>query len=244
MPGNHKPHILVVEDTQEHVEIVLGSLGNTYHIEIARTMKDAFQAIAHLPFDLVILDVSLPDGDGYQICSYMRSKPELDDIPVLFLSGTTRIEDKVTGFELGGDDFITKPCDPAELRARVASRLRRRPRTESLRFEGLLVSLLNPSVTILVEGTPQQLDLTPREFKLLRFFAQQPETNLTRTEILRAVWGENVYVSDRSIDTYVATLRKKLGPFAHYIKSVHGKGYKFSAPKFSGPLANSKPSAA
>lgn len=227
MDHSNKSSILVVEDTPEHAELIGASLENKYELAFASTMDEALKLLNSRIFDMVLLDLVLPDGDGYQICSFLRHHPELQDVPILILSSRHEVDDKVVGFTMGADDYITKPCDPSELRVRIESRLRRKPTTESAIFEGLHFNFIRHSVTIETEGRRRELDLTPREYKLLSLLARNPDTILSRDQILKSVWGEKVFVSDRSIDTHMASIRKKLGPLAHYIKSVHGTGYRF-----------------
>ncbi len=227
MKNTNLPKILVVEDMNEHAELILSSLGDGYQVDRAANMSDAFKAIASHSYDLFLLDIMLPDGDGYQICTHLASQSKTKDTPIIFLSSKKEITDKVIGFSLGADDYIVKPCPPLELKARVDSKLRKRTRAESVTFHGLHINFLTQNVTIEHEGKKQELDLTPREYKLLSFMARHKEAVLSREQILRAVWGETMHVSDRSIDTHVAALRKKLGAFSHYIKSVHGTGYRF-----------------
>ncbi|MCM2281447.1 MAG: response regulator transcription factor [Bdellovibrionaceae bacterium] len=223
------PSILVVEDTSEHFELIATSLGEGYQLDLAPTMAEALKKIEARDYDLVLLDIMLPDGDGYQICTQLKANARTKNVPIIFLSSKKEVTDKVIGFTLGAEDYIVKPCAPPELKARVDSKLRKRTRTEVAAFHGLHINFLNQKVKIENDDrTQEEVDLTPREYKLLAYLARHREVALSREQILKAVWGENMHVSDRSIDTHIAAIRKKLGAYSHYIRSVHGTGYRFS----------------
>jgi DNA-binding response OmpR family regulator len=226
-----KHRILLVEDTKEHAALITESLGDGYQITWCQSMKDALRSVSSEVYDLFLLDIMLPDGDGYQILAQLKNQAHSKDIPTIFMSSKKEVTDKVIGFSLGADDYIVKPCAALELKARVDSKLRGR-KTEVLHFADLKINFLNQEVQVKMEdGSHQELDLTPREYKLLIFMARNSNVVLSREQILKSVWGETMHVSDRSIDTHVAALRKKMGPCAAYIKSVHGTGYRFITDK-------------
>jgi DNA-binding response OmpR family regulator len=227
MQTEYRPIVLVVEDTPAHAQIIRASLGDGYDTIVAGTMAEALNTLAVRLVDVVLLDIMLPDGDGYQLCSLLRDQRHTRDIPVLFLSGRADTTDKVMGFSLGADDYITKPVAPQELKARVDAKLRRLRSSLNLSLPGMEFDFALQTVKIDSSKGWQELELTPREYKLLAFFARNRETALSREQILKAVWGDHTHVTDRSIDTHVASLRKKLGPLAHCIKSVHRTGYSF-----------------
>jgi DNA-binding response OmpR family regulator len=223
--------ILLVEDSIETYHLVKLALGQSVHLEWCKSLGEAFANIHKRPFDLVLLDLVLPDGDGYRLCSMMQTNDQLKRIPVIFLSAKTGVADKVMGFSVGGDDFITKPFEPVELKARVESRLRRlvRERNENdfVRLGELEINRVTQRVHAFDGGADQEIDLTPIEFKLLLFLARKPNHVFSREEVLNSVWGQSIYVYARSVDTHISKLRKKLGDHAHYIQSVHGTGYRF-----------------
>ncbi len=223
--------ILLVEDTVETYQLVKFALGQTSHIEWAKTLGEASRALDKKTFDLVLLDLVLPDGDGYRLCSMMQANDQLQRMPVIFLSAKTNIADKVMGFSVGGEDYITKPFEPIELKARVEARLRRvaRERNEQdfMRLGDLQINRITQRVHAYEHGREKQIELTPIEFKLLLFLARKPNHVFSREEVLNSVWGTHVYVYSRSVDTHVSKLRKKLGEHSHYVQSVHGTGYRF-----------------
>jgi DNA-binding response OmpR family regulator len=221
------PKILVVEDYKEHVDLIISSLGEGYNITWVATMADTMRAVDDGNFDLFLLDIMLPDGDGYQICTHLKAQAKTKDTPIIFLSSKKEVTDKVIGFSLGAEDYIVKPCAPLELKARVDSKLRHAVRSDTLVLPGLQFNFLTQKVTLRDASGVHEIELTPREYKLLTFMAHNTDAVLSREQILKSVWGKSMHVSDRSIDTHVAALRKKLGSCSHYIKSVHGTGYRF-----------------
>lgn len=225
--------ILIVEDSMESYEIAKRALGTTLQIEWAKNVNEALRALDSRPFDLVLLDISLPDGDGFHLCSLMQTHQDLKGVAVIFLTARNSVADKVMGFSVGGDDFIGKPFDPVELKARVHAKLRRRER-DRIRDQVLQVGAIEINKNMHAasfqarNGETVDLDLTPIEFKILLFLAQKADHVHSRDEVLNAVWGENVHVYSRSVDTHVSKLRKKMGETAGYLQSVHGAGYRFS----------------
>jgi len=175
-------------------------------------------------FDLILLDVMLPGKSGYDVCREVRKKkPRL---PILMLTAKSHEAEKVLGLEMGADDYVTKPFSPLELRARIRALLRRsstpEPRTYSFGTFTLDMERME------VRSDDHPLDFTMLEFKLLAALAQNSGHVISRDLLLDLVWGEDVVVTDRAIDTHIANIRKKLGPAgAEMIKSIRGMGYRF-----------------
>lgn len=224
-----KPRILVLEDSVDQWQLIDRALNEAYQLTPATTLQDAYKAIESERYDLFLLDVLLPDGQGYDFCSYVRGRAATKDVPIVFLTSKAELEHRLAGFEVGGDDYITKPCTMKELRARIDVKMRRRQAVEQLVFNDLMINFLEQKVIAKTPAGPQQIDLTPREYRLLCFLARNSGAVLSREEIMKSVWGEQMHVSNRSIDTHVAALRRKLGAQARHIKSVHGTGYRFIA---------------
>lgn len=229
--------LLIVEDSVESFELARRALGTSSHIEWAKSIAEANRALDRHTFDLVLLDISLPDGDGLGLCSLMQTHAELRNLPVIFLSGRNSIADRVMGFSVGADDFICKPFEPLELKARVEAKLRRHSRemarAKVLHAGDLEINKDTQRVSFQSRvGDSVELDLTPIEFKILLYLANRISHVFSREDVMSAVWGANVYVYPRNVDTHVSKLRKKLGPKASYIQSVHGSGYRFSLDDF------------
>lgn len=222
--------ILLVEDSTEAAQLVQRALGRPMHIEWARTVREASNLLAKKEFDLLLLDAHLPDGDGFHLCSLLQAQGGAHTMPIILLTAKNSISDKVMAFSLGADDFISKPFDGLELKARVEARLRKRESSQIasdvILCGDLEINKRTQKVHLITDGTSREIELTPREFRILLLLASQPNAVLSRDEILNKVWGENVHVYTRSVDTHVSKLRKKLGEKGELINSVHGMGYR------------------
>jgi len=230
---SRRAKLLVVEDEAPHRLLVRRSLETGHDLTFASSVKEALEIITDHSFDLFILDIMLPDGDGFELLKQIRAHDHLKAAPVLFLTAREDISSKLKGFSLGGDDYVTKPCDPLELQARIDAKVRRLQNGQSssqIRVAGLIMDTARQAVSVEQNGKSVKLDLTPLEFRLLLYMARRPDQPLTREEILKEVWGDNTHVLARSVDSYVAALRKKLGERSRFIRSVHGVGYRFSVP--------------
>src|SRR5687767_6298322 len=204
-----------------------------FTVESARDAKSGLQRATEEQFDMILLDVMLPGGSGLDICRSIRQKGI--QTPVLMLTAKGQVVDRVVGLKLGADDYLVKPFEMAELLARIEALLRRSataaagaPVGDSFRFGDVAIDFRKAEVT---KGT-QLLDLSAREFKLLRYFVEHRGAALTRDELLNEVWGYNAMPSTRTVDVHVAWLRQKLEDnprHPQYIHTVHGLGYKFVA---------------
>ena len=172
----------------------------------------------------MLLDVTLPDGDGYHVFESLRGEGLGAEIPVVFLTGRGEPRDKVRAFDLGADDYVVKPFEPLELRARVEARLAKRPSPTVLMRGPLRIDPTRMRVE-LVEGGA--LDLTPNEFRVLFRLAKEPGRARSRDELLQALWGDTA-VTPRTIDTHIYSIRTKLGPHRGHIETVSRVGYRFS----------------
>ena len=221
--------ILIVED-EEALRMTLGDRlrSEGYAVDFAIDGEQGKEKATHLPFDLIILDIMLPHRSGLDICMDIRRAGLAT--PILLLTARGQTADKVTGFKLGADDYVTKPFDSLELIARIEALLRRAP----MKIEGpgrhqfgsILVDLRGTQVTR--EGQP--VYLTAREFELLRYFVEHQGTTLSRDELLREVWGHEAGTFTRTVDVHVASLRQKLERVPkkpEMIITIPGLGYKF-----------------
>jgi DNA-binding response OmpR family regulator len=223
-------HILLVEDSKEIYQMVIQSVQQIAELHWAKSLKEATDKLANNTFNLIILDVELPDGNGIEFCSSIQAT--YPNITVFFLTSHNNLSEKVLGFSAGGDDYITKPFSPLELRARLESRLRKNKQqaihSDIFKWSEIEINKSRQEVLIFGKGNNQKLDLTALEFKLLMYFANRPGEVIARDEILNDIWGEDIHVYQRSVDTHVSKLRKKLGVVSHILESVHGSGYKFN----------------
>ncbi len=179
--------------------------------------------------DLIILDLMLPDADGFEICKYLKKEKKFSDIPIIMLTARDEESDKVLGLELGADDYVTKPFSIRELVARTKAVLRRQNikeeniETEKIKVGDILIMDLK-KYEVTVSG--KKIDLTTTEFKIMQLLASRKGWVFTRNQILDYLWSEEKFVLDRTIDVHVRNLRDKLGEAARFIKSVRGVGYK------------------
>jgi two-component system phosphate regulon response regulator PhoB len=222
--------ILVVDDSVEHQQLVLSLLSKQHLITQAFTLAETKKFIEKNHFDLILLEISLPDGDGLTFYADLQMVEKTRDIPVIFITSHTEINKEVMGFSLGAEDFIIKPLEPARFKARMESRIKQlqlKKEKELMICKGnLRLSVPLQKASILLDGVEQQIELTPVEFKLLFQFLRNEDYILTREQLLTAVWGTASDVLDRTIDMHVSNLRKKIGQSVYKIKAVHGSGYK------------------
>ncbi|HAT1525229.1 TPA: phosphate regulon transcriptional regulator PhoB [Morganella morganii] len=222
--------ILVVEDEAPIREMVCFVLEQNGYQPVEADDYDA--AIARLvePFpDLVLLDWMIPGGSGIQVIKHMKRDSQLREIPVMMLTARGEEEDRVKGLETGADDYLIKPFSPKELVARVKAILRRispMAADDLIAMNGLTLDPASHRVT----SNENPLEMGPTEFKLLHFFMTHPERVYSREQLLNYVWGENVYVEDRTVDVHIRRLRKALEADGHdkMIQTVRGTGYRFS----------------
>ena len=227
-------HILIVEDEPplaEALRLLLGQAG--YDTTRCRTGEDALTQLASRTFDLVLLDVMLPDMEGYRVCHHIRKSP--GHTPVIMLTARDRLADKLTGLELGADLYLTKPFEPEELIAQIRALLRLIACSDPTAQPAVLacgpICMNHDERRVEVNGKP--IELSPKEYELLREFLQQPNKALGRETLLRSVWGYDAAVDSRTVDTHVQRLRRKIEPnFVEpsLLVTVRGFGYKLVAP--------------
>ena len=222
-------HILVVEDEADIAELVRYHLERAgFRVRVAQNGEDALREVETEPPALIVLDLMLPDIEGTEVCRRIRRTPETAGLPILMLTARGEEMDRVIGFELGADDYMTKPFSPRELVLRVKAILRRSEGMRAGEEEQILAGDLTVDVgahRVSVQGTP--LDLTATEFDLLVFLMRSPGRVHTREGLLNAVWGHDYVGYDRTVDTHVRRLRKKLGAASEHIETVRGVGYRF-----------------
>ena len=225
-----KNKLIVVLDDDEHIlELIRFNLTKeNYEVKTFDTLKEFFNFLKQTIPDLIILDIMLPEIDGYEICKKLKSDVRLKNIPIIFLSAKSEEVDKILGLELGAEDYIIKPFSVRELVARVKVVLRRteQPPTISkqIKINNTLVIDLD-NFEVYVEN--KKVELTTAEFKLLETLVSNKNRVLSRDTLLDYLWGTQKAVIDRTIDVHITNLRKKLGKASKFIKSVRGIGYKF-----------------
>lgn len=224
--------ILLIEDTKEIYNMVNQSLTYIANLSWAQTISEAKKMVSSERYDLILLDVQLPDGNGIDFCVELQAGGATLQTPIFFLTASDTLSEKVMGFSAGADDYIVKPFSPIELKARVESKLKKieimKQVSDVLQWDEIKINKNKQEVEILFDGDFKKVDLTALEFKLLIYLASSPNDVFSRDEILNEIWGDDIHVYSRSVDTHISKLRKKLGPASYLIKSIHGSGYKFS----------------
>ena len=222
--------ITIVEDDPNISEIEGYALKSSgYSVSVFDTAREFYSAIAERRPDLVILDVMLPDEDGLSILKKLRSRSDTKRVPILLVTAKTTEMDKVKGLDTGADDYLTKPFGVMELIARVKALIRRAGEPETGALTLGPVHLDTARRLVLVNASP--VELTYKEFELLRLFLQHPGMAFTRDQLMEKVWGTDYYGETRTIDMHIRTLRQKLGACGEQIGTVRGVGYRLEASK-------------
>ena len=221
------PHVLVLEDETDVRELLVLHLKREgFEVAAFEDAEEALDAFKKNKFDLLILDWMLPKMSGLEVAKRIRMESN-SSVPILILTARADTMDKVLGLEIGADDYLTKPFEIREFVARVRALLRRASPKKSDEFEAGPFKLNDASKQIFLNG--KELSLTPNEFKLLATLLQKPGTTFERGDLIKLIQGPGVAVVDRTIDTTVLGLRKKLGDSADWVETVRGFGYRFKA---------------
>jgi len=226
--GTRMEKILIIEDNKDYQFLIQSSLGNEFRVICADTGRQGVElAREHRP-DLILLDISLGEVDGFEICHLLKGQKETSNTPIIFLSSRNDSHSKVMGFDLGADDYISKPFEAEELKARIRVRIRqnnaRREGLASFEINGLKIDFLGHRVFI----EEKEIAFSALEFKLLSYFVRNPDRVLSRERILNNVWGVDTFVTDRVVDSHIRSIRKKLGGYKDHIESIYGEGYRFN----------------
>ena len=221
--------ILIVEDEPDIVELLVYNLHQAgFQTDAVLNGATALERIKIEPPDLVLLDLLLPEVDGLEVCRTLKRDSETVGIPIIMLTAKGEAIDRIVGLELGADDYITKPFSPREVLLRIRAVLRRAPNiprnkpSNQIQIDDLKIDLDRHQV--FSDGSV--IDLTATEFKILSLFAHSPGRVFTRSILMDAVWGQEYYGIERTMDTHVSRLRRKLGQFGERIETVHGVGYR------------------
>ena len=214
--------ILVVDDEELIRNVIKEYLINdSYEVDEADNGLEAIEMAKNNDYDLIVMDIMMPKMDGYQACKEIK---KIKDIPFIMLSARSEEYDKLIGFDLGIDDYVTKPFSPKELVARIKAILKRNSGTNNTyTFEGLTINDLAHEVK--VDG--KRINLTPKEYELLKYMITNKNIALSREQLLTNIWGYDFFGDDRTIDTHIKTLRNNLGKYRKFIVTVRAIGYKF-----------------
>jgi two-component system phosphate regulon response regulator PhoB len=223
--------ILVVEDEPAIQELIAYNLKQAGHQPLrADNAEQAMNLVQNALPDLVLLDWMLPGQSGIDFARRLRSDRRTRTVPIIMLTARTDEQDKLTGLDTGADDYITKPFSPRELNARIKAVLRRRAPQMTDDVVELGGLKLDPS-SHRISGNGEPVILGPTEFRLLHFMMTHPERVHSRTQLLDQVWGDHVFVEERTVDVHIRRLRKALEPtdLDRLVQTVRGTGYRFSA---------------
>ena len=221
--------ILVVEDEAVTQRLIQANLERAGHrVRCASTVQAAEAEVRELLPDLILLDWLLPDVTGLTLARRLRADPRTREVPIIMLTSRERECDKVTGLEVGADDYIAKPFSPLELLARVKAVLRRRApqlTDDVVEFDGIRI---DPGASRITAGG-RDIELGAIEFRMLHFFATHPNRVYSRTQLLNEVWGDHIFVEERTVDVHIRGLRRALAPSGHdrLLETVRGTGYTF-----------------
>ncbi len=230
MSEKKNPRILVVEDEQAIREMLAFTLRRAeFEVLEAGDTREATEILAGTRPDLLLLDWMLPGISGVDFARRLRREEATRELPIIMLTARGEEESRLKGFAVGADDYVTKPFSNQELVARIRALLRRAGSSreeEILEIEGLTLDTAGHRVKIRGET----VKLGPTEFRLLHFFMTHPERVYSRDQLLDQVWGNQVYIEDRTVDVHIRRLRKALAPFDYdrHVQTVRGSGYRFS----------------
>ena len=222
--------ILVIEDEPDirrNLEYNLSREG--FSVSAAASISEASTLLASTDFNLILLDLMLPDGSGLDLCKSIKSNSDTESIPIIILTAKDDEVDKVVGFELGADDYVTKPFSVRELILRVKAVLKRGSKKKEIvevvrQFGDLKIDVDSHEVHV----DDAKINLTALEFRLLRQLVDTRGRVQSRDQLLSEVWGYSAEVTTRTVDTHVKRLREKLGPMGKYVQTIRGVGYKFA----------------
>ncbi|MEM6524238.1 MAG: response regulator transcription factor [Bacteroidota bacterium] len=227
MGSKQSQKVLVVDDEESILELLKYNLEKQgYEVKTASNGFEGVEKAKKFQPDLILLDIMMPDQDGVETCRQIREVPDLSNVFIIFLTARSEEYSEIAAFDVGADDYITKPIKPRALMSRISALFRRdskkKTATSQINLGGLQID--RSSYTISMEG--QEITLPKKEFELLYFLAQNPNKVFGRDELLQNIWGSDVYVLARTVDVHIRKVREKIGD--DFIKTVKGVGYKFS----------------
>jgi two-component system alkaline phosphatase synthesis response regulator PhoP len=219
--------VLVVDDEEPILELLKYNLEKQgYDVKTASDGQGAVDTAKKFHPDLVLLDIMMPKMDGVEACRQIRSIPELANTFIVFLTARSEEYSEVAGFDVGADDYITKPIKPRALMSRISALFRRDSKKKSSSNQIKIGELVIDRTSYTVKINGREISLPKKEFELLFFLAQNPNKVFSRDDLLQNIWGSDVYVLARTVDVHIRKVREKIGD--DYITTVKGVGYKFN----------------
>ena len=225
--------ILVVDDEPDILSILVYQLSREgFRVSTAVNGPSAIAAAVDEPPDLVVLDLMLPEMDGYEVLRTLRRDERTEDVPILLLTARREEEERIRGFEYGADDYVTKPFSARELGLRVQALLRRSRAEPVAQRRSIKVGTVHLDLEAhRAYSGDDEMELTPLEFRLLEVFMERRGRVQTRRQLLQAAWNTEAQIETRTVDMHVARLRAKLGSAGHLLETVRGVGYRFRGPE-------------
>jgi two-component system, OmpR family, alkaline phosphatase synthesis response regulator PhoP len=226
MSDKQKVKVLVVDDEPDIVEILSYNLKKEgYEVETAEDGIKALKVANRFHPDVILLDIMMPNQDGVETCRQIREIPELKNAFIIFLTARAEEYSEVAAFDVGADDYITKPIKPRALMSRIAALFRRESKKEQELTQIKIKDLIIDRTSYTIDKSGRTITLPKKEFELLYFLAKNPNMVFSRDDLLQNIWGADVYVLARTVDVHIRKVREKIGE--DYITTVKGVGYKF-----------------
>lgn len=219
--------VLFVDDSDVMQALVQSVIGSICDLNFASNLKDAYSTLLIEDYSLLLLDVILPDGDGFDFCQRLRQNSIFMSLPIIFLTGKNEIIDRVRGFDIGADDYVVKPIEPNEFKARVMSKLNRGHYSKDSSVftkASFKINMISQKAYV----SDLDLGLTPIEFKIFSLLFKNEGQVYSRSDLKKYVWGPSIHLTDHTIDTHISSLRKKMAHFSSCLKSVVKTGYVFN----------------
>lgn len=228
---NMKKKILLIDDEVVLLQVLERSLSSDYEVKTASSANDAMILCQGNKFDLIVMDINMPESDGFQTLSRIRTLDQYKSTPVLFLSGRGEIDSKLLAFDLGAKDYMLKPVHTKELKARIKVHLDKAAQGETVEniiIDGPHLQFHVGENRMFLKDTNQFVDFTKIECGILRLLMENPEKVISREKLLETVWGQDLNVLQRTVDAHIKKIRKKMGITAELIESIHGVGYRYT----------------
>ncbi len=232
--GQNRPRILAVDDSEDILELILMTLSADYDVVALSNPVDLYEVLDVFEPDLLVLDVMMPRITGFQLTEMLRKNSATKDLPIIMLTARTQEQDLVQGLDAGADDYLSKPFSTTELMARIRALLRRKvPEALDTPVEAGLLKL-DPATRRVHHGT-SEVSVGPTEFRLLRYLMTYPERVHSRAQLLDRVWGDHVFIEERTVDVHIKRLRDALAVVgcSDLIETVRGAGYRLARPVHS-----------
>lgn len=223
--------ILLIEDSIDSQVLIETAIAGLSKLVKASDLATARQAVQNNKFDLILLDMYLPDGNGMDFFKELQSNANFKKTPVLFLTAKDEVDSKVEAFHLGAEDYITKPFNTKELHARIEMRLKKISKNASeqgfIEHGPLLIDMKKQTVFLKENDTQTELSLTPTEFKLLILFIENQGHIISRDDVIKKIWPDAVHIVERNVDTHISSLRKKVKIVQKNLRSIRNVGYTY-----------------